>query len=57
MKMVGDKDNIKARHDWEEEMKIRAEGIGDSEYEAQKELGNNGEEPKDYNPEDTREER
>lgn len=37
--MVGDKRNIKARHDWEEEMRIRAESIGDLEYERQKEEG------------------
>lgn len=34
--MVGDQENIKARHDWEEEMKRRAEEIGDLEYEKQK---------------------
>ena len=39
MDIVGDKKNEKARHDWEEEMKRRAEEIGDSEYERQKEEG------------------
>ena len=40
MKMVGDKDNIKARHDWEEEMRAKAE----EEYQRQKEEGTKEEE-------------
>jgi hypothetical protein len=44
MDIVGDKKNIKARHDYEEEMRIRAEGIGDLEYERQKEEGTKEEE-------------
>ena len=35
MDIVGDKKNIKARHDWEEEMKAKAE----EEYQRQKEEG------------------
>ncbi len=35
--MVGDKDLIKARHDWEESMKAELEAKAEEEYQRQKE--------------------